>query len=153
MLIYYKGFPGGSDGKQSACNAGDQGSISGLVRFPWRRKWQPTPVFLPGKPHGWRSLAGYSPEGRKKLYTTEQLHFIFQRVYHGAQGLPRWCSVSSVAQSCPTFFGPQGLQHPRLPCPSATPRACSNSCPSSWWCHLVVATRSGKQTHSEGQCR
>ena len=30
---------------------------------PWRRKWQPTPVFLPGKSHGWRSLAGYSPRG------------------------------------------------------------------------------------------
>ena len=32
---------------------------------PWRRKWQPTPVFLPGKPLGWRSLAGYSPWGHK----------------------------------------------------------------------------------------
>ena len=33
----------------------------------WRRKWQPTPVFLPGESHGWRSLEGYSPRGRKKL--------------------------------------------------------------------------------------
>ena len=33
---------------------------------------------------------------------------------------------------------PQGLQHARLPCPSLTPRACSNSCPSSWWCHLIL---------------
>ena len=36
-------------------------------KIPWRRKWQPTPVFLPGKPHGWRSLAGYSPWGYKEL--------------------------------------------------------------------------------------
>ena len=36
-------------------------------------KWQPTPVFLLGKPHGQRSLAGYSPWGRKELDTTEQL--------------------------------------------------------------------------------
>ena len=34
---------------------------------PWRRKWQPTPVFLPGKPHGQRSLAGYSPWGHEGL--------------------------------------------------------------------------------------
>ena len=37
-------FPGGSDGKESACSAGDLGSI------PWRRKWQPTPVFSPENP-------------------------------------------------------------------------------------------------------
>ena len=42
---------------------------------PWRRKWQPTPVLLPGKSHGWRSLIGYRPWGRKESDTTEQLHF------------------------------------------------------------------------------
>ena len=36
-------------------------------RMPWRRKWQPTPVFLLGKPHGQRSLVGYSPWGHKEL--------------------------------------------------------------------------------------
>ena len=41
----------------------------------WRRKWQPTPVFLPGKSHGQRSLGGYSPWGRKESDTTERLHF------------------------------------------------------------------------------
>ena len=40
-----------------------------------RRQWQPTPVFLPGKSHGRRSLVGYSPWSRKELDTTEQLHF------------------------------------------------------------------------------
>ena len=46
-----------------------------LVCIPntWRRKWQPTPVFLPGESHGQRSLAGYSPWGRKKSDTTERL--------------------------------------------------------------------------------
>ena len=39
----------------------------------WRRKWQPTPVFLPGKSHWWRKLVGYSPWGRKESDTTEQL--------------------------------------------------------------------------------
>ena len=41
----------------------------------WRRKWQPTPVLLPGKFRGLRSLAGYSPWGRKESDTTERLHF------------------------------------------------------------------------------
>ena len=41
----FMGFPGGVDGKVSACNAGDLVSIPGLI--PWRRAWQPTPVFLP----------------------------------------------------------------------------------------------------------
>ena len=41
----------------------------------WRRKWQPTPVFLPGKSRGGRKLIGYSPWGRKKSDTTERLHF------------------------------------------------------------------------------
>ena len=38
-----------------------------------KRKWQPTPVFLPGKPHEQRSLAGYSSKGCKELHTTEQI--------------------------------------------------------------------------------
>ena len=68
------GFPPGSDSKASACNAGDPGSIPGLERFPWRSKWQPTPVLLPVKSHGQRSLVGYSPWGRKESDMTEQLH-------------------------------------------------------------------------------
>ena len=67
------GFPGDSDGKESSCNAGDLGSIPGWGRFPWRRKWQPTSVFLPGKSHGHGSLAGYSPQGYTESDGTEQL--------------------------------------------------------------------------------
>ena len=42
-----------------------------VMKIPWRRKWQPTPVFLPGESHGKRSLAGYSPWGCKESDTTE----------------------------------------------------------------------------------
>ena len=42
-------------------------------KITWRRKWQPTPVFLPGESHGQRSLAGYSPWGRKESDRTERL--------------------------------------------------------------------------------
>ena len=42
-----------------------------IGNISWRRKWQPTPVFLPGKSHGWWNLVGYSPWGRKELDMTE----------------------------------------------------------------------------------
>ena len=42
-----------------------------IGKIPWSRKWQPTPVFLPGKFHGQRSLVGYSPWGRKESDTTD----------------------------------------------------------------------------------
>ena len=44
--------------KNLPANIGDVGSIPGSGKFPWRRKWQATPVFLPGKSHGQRNLAG-----------------------------------------------------------------------------------------------
>jgi len=45
-------------------------------KIPWKRKWQSTPVLLPGKSHGQRSWVGYSPWGCKESDTTEQLHLI-----------------------------------------------------------------------------
>ena len=56
--------------KNSPVNVGDArdvGSIPGLGRFPWRRKWQLAPIFLPEKFQGQRSLMGYSPWGCKEL--------------------------------------------------------------------------------------
>ena len=70
------GFPDGSDGKVSAYKVGDTGSIPESGRSPGeRRKWPPTPVFLPGKSLGQRIPVGYSPWGHKESDTTEQLHF------------------------------------------------------------------------------
>ena len=65
-------FPGGSDDKASVYNAGDRGSIPGSGRSPGEGNGKP--VFLPGESHGWRSLVGYSPRGRKESDTTERLH-------------------------------------------------------------------------------
>ena len=53
-------------------------------KFPWRRKWQPTPVFLPGKSHGQRSPVSYSPWGHKELDTTERLHFTSLQTCNGS---------------------------------------------------------------------
>ena len=49
-----------------AGNIRDADSIPGLGKIPWRRAWQPTPVFLPGESHGQRNLGGYSPLGCKE---------------------------------------------------------------------------------------
>ena len=60
-----RGFTGGSDGKESTCQAGDMDLIPGLGRAPWKRKSQLTPIFSSGKSHGRRSLVGYGPWGRR----------------------------------------------------------------------------------------
>ena len=70
-------FPGGSDGKESVCNAGEPGSIPGSGRSPGKGMATHSPVFLPGEFHGQRSLVGYSPWGRYESDTTERLHFHF----------------------------------------------------------------------------
>ena len=67
----YPGFPGGSDGKKSAYNAGDPGSIPGSGRSSGEGNDNPTPAPLPGRSHGRRSLVGYSPWGCKELDMTE----------------------------------------------------------------------------------
>ena len=48
--------------------------------------------------------------------------------------------MSSLEKCSPVQFRPHGLQHTRLPCPSPTPRAYSNSCPLSWWCHPTISS-------------
>ena len=65
--------------------------------FHWppgrRRRWHPTPVLLPGKSHGWRSLVGCSPWGREESDTTERLHFQFSLSCIGeGNGNPLQCS-------------------------------------------------------------
>ena len=102
-------FLGGSDGEESACNAGDPGSTPRWGKIPWSRAWQPTPVFLPGELHGQRSLAGYSLWSRKELDLTEQLSLSVVCLSHHSplrSLLPflhsRMCMLSSF--SCVRLF-------------------------------------------------
>ena len=67
------GFPGGSDGKESACNAGDLDSIPGLGRSPRGGHGNLLQYSCLENPHGQRSLVGYSPWGHKESDTTEWL--------------------------------------------------------------------------------
>ena len=99
--------------------------------IPWRRKWQPTPVFLPGeslrqKPGGLQSMGN---QRVRHDYSTEIQHR--QRMI-----LTRHCISSAVSNS----FWPHELQHARPPCPSPTPGVYSNSCPLSWWCHPTISS-------------
>jgi len=67
-------FPGGCSGEEPTCQCRGHKRcrFDPRVReIPWRRAWQPTPVFLPRESHGQRSLVGYSPQGCKQSDTTE----------------------------------------------------------------------------------
>ena len=70
-----RGSPGGSNGKESTCKAGNLGFVVGKIF--WRREWLLTSVFLPGEFYGERSLLGYSPRGHKESDTAEQLTLFF----------------------------------------------------------------------------
>ena len=94
-------------------DARDEDLIPGLGRSSGVGKWQPTPVLLPGKFHGRRSVVGYSPRGRKESDTTEWLHFIFSGSQVFGKGTPLqysclensmdggawWAAVHGVAKS------------------------------------------------------
>ena len=67
----FRGLPRWLSEKESLCQCRRRRFSPWVGKIPWRREWQPTPVFLPGKSHGQKSLAGYSPWGRKELDMTE----------------------------------------------------------------------------------
>ena len=64
------GLPAWLSGKESTCQCRRCRFNPWVGKSPWRRKWQPTTVFLPGKSHGQRILAGYSPRGHKRVDMT-----------------------------------------------------------------------------------
>ena len=71
FIIYIMGFSGGAGGKEPTCQCRRHGFGPWIEKIPWRWKWQPTLVFRPGKSHGQRSLAGYSPWDCKESDTSE----------------------------------------------------------------------------------
>ena len=73
MQLIKLGFPGGSAGKEPACNAGDPGSIPGSGRTPGGGHGNPLQYSCLENPHRQRGLVGYSPWGLKELDTTERL--------------------------------------------------------------------------------
>ena len=162
--------------KQKSTEAKGSEGLECVTNPIQRRQWHPTPVLLPGKSHGRRSLVGCSPWGREELDTTEQLHFHSSlsctgegngnplqcsclenprdggprraAVYGVTQSRTRLkrlsssgnqphcrslCCCCSVAQPCLPVCNP--MTAARLPCPSPSPKVCSNSCPWFRFCY------------------
>ena len=89
-----------ASGKESACQCRrhKRHRFDPLIgKIPWRRKWQPTPVFLPGESHGQRSLVGYSPWGRKGSDMTETTWHTHTLTEHNLQ--KGWFSLSWVIKT------------------------------------------------------
>ena len=88
LSIQYIGLPSWLSGKESTCQWGRCGFDPWVGKILWRRKWQPTPVFLPGEFHGQRTLAGYSPLGCRSqtrlkwlsVHNIGYMHFFFCKV-------------------------------------------------------------------------
>ena len=92
-----------------------------IGKTPWRKKWQPIPVFLPGESHGRRSLVGYSPRGRKESDTTERLHSLHFTSFLSLEDLSVFLSnwqynseekrkIGEIQQSVLEKIGPQEVE-------------------------------------------
>ena len=124
------------------------GWIPGSGRFLWRRKWQPTPVFLPGESHGQRSLVGYSPWGHRHNRMTKPKRILAASKATNTRTDWKKTFISHIFNKGFQFshsvtydsLRPHGLQQARLSCPSPTPGVYSNSCPLSRWCHPTISS-------------
>ena len=119
----YWSFPDGAVVKNLPAKAGDArdlGSTPESGRSPWIRKWQPTPVFLPGKFHGQRNLMGYSPGGHKRVrhsWAIEHTHthcdyLLKLHCYSAAAAI-----AAKSLQLCPTLCDPIDGSPPVSPDP------------------------------------
>ena len=98
----------GASGKEPTCQCRrcrKHGFLSWVRKIPWRRAWQPTPVFLPGESHGQRSLVGYSPQGHTELDTTEATQYKCRRALstHDRQDNFGTVALSSLDSTPPIY--------------------------------------------------
>ena len=107
----------------------------------WRRRqWHPTPVLLPGKSHGWRSLVGYSPWGREESHTTERIHFPFSLSCIGeGNGNPLQCSCLENPRDGGAWWASiYGVAQNRTRL-----KRLSSSSSSSWYMNLTICLITG----------
>ena len=94
-------------GKESACKSRrcrQHGLDPWVRKIPWRRTWQPTPVFLPGESHGQRSLAGYSPRGGIESDTTEHsAHTHTHTLKQTYLSFKQWLGQNEMFQDVPNL--------------------------------------------------
>ena len=117
----------------------EKGMATHSCPLAWRIPWREEP-------------SGLSPRGRKESDTTKKLtvtYYLLPWIWCAGKALwPLWPSHSQIITSTLLFrhsvmsdsLQSQGLQHARLPCPSPSPRVCSNSCPLSRWCHPTISS-------------
>ena len=92
-------FPGGAvrEGPPASVGEARDEIFPWVGKIPWRKKWQPSPVFLPGKSHGQRSLAGHSPWGQRESQTRLSAHArggVFAGAEQGTEAAPCWTGPS-----------------------------------------------------------
>ena len=88
-------------GKESDCQHRSWGFSPWVGKIPWRRKWQPTPVFFPGKSYGRRNLAGYSPWGRRVGHRRPPQFSPLEGAVHSSLRKPKEGHRCSVCSSHP----------------------------------------------------
>ena len=130
ILDIYMGFPDGTDGKGSACNAGDLGSIPGSGKCCIEGNVNPLWYSCLENPHGQRNLTGYGPGVTKSQ--TQLRDWSTQHICISSVQFSRSVMSSSLR--------PHELQHARPPCPSPTPGVHSDSRPLSQWCHPTISS-------------
>ena len=113
---------GGTGSEEPACRCRGPkryGFNLWVGKIPRRRRWQPTPVFLPGETHGWRSLAGYSPWGRKQSDTLSDLA---QHLHSAGRKAVAWILLLGAGAFPPQLLGAEhSLQHALLQEPGDDP--------------------------------
>ena len=149
------GFPGGSDGKVSACSVGDLGSIPRLGNAP--KEGNSYPLQYSGLENSMESGAwqatvhGVTKSGTwvKRIGMHTCTSFINNFLYYCKNPCLTFYSAILFITMFSLSFGhsvvsnslqPHGLQHVRLPCPSLSHRICSDSCSLSWWCHPTISS-------------
>ena len=118
MSVWFMDFPVGASGKEPTCQCTRHkrcGLDPWVGKMPWRRKWQPTAVFLPGNSHGQRNLTSFSPWGHKESDTTERLSThtltyilcdLFQKLPGALQiHLIQWGLMSHLITAAPQQLG------------------------------------------------
>ena len=139
-------FPGGSDGKTSAYNVGNPGSIPGSGRSPGEGNGNPLQYSCLENPmdggawqatvHGSQRVGQDWTTSLTHIYPSDSSSLIDSCTESGRLPFLLLFNHSVVSDS----WRLHGLQHARLPCPSLSPRACSNSCTLSRWCHPTISS-------------
>ena len=91
--------------QETSCNAGDPGVHPWVDKIPWRRKWQPTSIFLPGKSHGQRRVQSMGSQRVGHDWVTKPLLFIRMRFYNSQSISRNMFLTGTLNQPCETIIG------------------------------------------------